>query len=400
MLKGLKRKADDLSKAIMWLINIAETRLNNRKAVGGYSAVGIVRLDAIGDFVLWSDTLEVYRNLYPDCEIILFCNSLYYDLTQFFSEIDRVVPIEMKRYRRLEHLWFHFKTRSQLKQYKVDTLIHPTYSRNVYMDSIAAAIPAHKKIAADGEASNSSKLVKKINDVIYNRLLETPSSAVMEMERNKYFIHGLGGTEYKSGYSLFPSMPSSYNFYDKYFVVYLGGSCVNKYWPIESYAKVSAYVHKKYAWKCCLIGMDNNLKQQFMENLQFAKENIIDLVGKTSLVDVACIIQRAELLLGNDTSGVHFAVASKVPSVTVGGGWEYQRFLPYVADNPLIGRIQKTACCKMECFNCRYTRKIVECIEAEASAVPYLCISNVTVEEVIKLIDEIEFKDKLNEYID
>lgn len=393
MLKKWKNYVENLSKAIMWIISIAETKLNNRTTSSGHSTIGIIRLDAIGDFVLWSDTIGAYKEIYPDQRLILFCNSLYCELAQHYNEFDEIVPIEMKRYRKLKHLTFHMKTRSKLKKYKVDILLHPTYSRNVYMDSIAAAIPAHKKIAIDGETSNSSPLVKKINDTIYDSLVKSPPEAIMEMERNKAFVHGLGNLEYKSGYSSFPVLSSSYHIAEKYFVIYLGGSCINKYWPIERYAETAGWLYKKYGWKCCLLGTEAWLQQDFLRKIRFPQEMGIDLVGKTSLQDVAYIIQHAELLLGNDTSGVHFAVAVKTPSITIGGGWEYHRFLPYVADNPLIQQIQKTACRKLKCINCRYTQKIPECIRAEITGEAYQCISCITVDEVIQLIQEIKFKD-------
>ena len=400
MKKRMESRLQDFCKAMMWVINIAEARLNNRRTPKRGFGIGLVRLDAIGDFVLWTDTIRAFRNLFPDQHFCLFCNSACADLAKTFEEFDEIVPIDMKQYKRLSQLRCHKQIRKQLQQYKMDILIHSTYSRGVYAESIAAAIPANEKIAVAGDAANCSKWVKRINDHIYDRLVEIPSDAVMEMERNKYFIRELGAKNFQSGYGNFLQMSASFCIQNKYFILYLGGSNPSKYWPIERWVKASEYVYQKYHWKCCLIGIDEQLRQCFYKEKQIPEDDVIDLVGKTTLVEVAGLIAHSQLLLGNDTSGVHFAVACHVPSVTVAGGWEFGRFLPYVSDNPIVKEIQKTVYCNMFCFYCETKKKTVDCQMAESQGKPYRCIANVTVEQVIQKIDEIGFLDEQNEYID
>ena len=56
----------------------------------------------------------------------------------------------------------------------------------------------------------------------------------------------------------------------------------------------------------------------------------IDLVGKTSLVDLLHIIDNGNLLISNETSAPHFAIALEMINIfTIYNGNHYGRFIPY-----------------------------------------------------------------------
>jgi len=59
------------------------------------NGVLLVRLDAIGDFILWLDSAKEYRRLYPGEKITLYANSAWSDLAKLLPYWDRVVPVDV-----------------------------------------------------------------------------------------------------------------------------------------------------------------------------------------------------------------------------------------------------------------------------------------------------------------
>jgi len=57
--------------------------------------------------------------------------------------------------------------------------------------------------------------------------------------------------------------------------------------------------------------------------------DVVDLRGRTTLNQLAALIQRCDLFLGVDSAPVHMAIAAGRPSVAVTGGVGFGRFLPW-----------------------------------------------------------------------
>src|SRR6476659_1682428 len=76
------------------LLEGAIARLPSRARDGG---VLLVRLDLIGDFILWQRTAANFRALYPGRPIVLAANALWAPLASQLPYWDRVIPIDVPR---------------------------------------------------------------------------------------------------------------------------------------------------------------------------------------------------------------------------------------------------------------------------------------------------------------
>ena len=61
----------------------------------------LIRLDAIGDFVMWLDTAKEYQKLYPSdkYKILLAGNKIWCDLAVKLPYWDRVIPVDSKQFK-------------------------------------------------------------------------------------------------------------------------------------------------------------------------------------------------------------------------------------------------------------------------------------------------------------
>ena len=80
-------------------------------------------------------------------------------------------------------------------------------------------------------------------------------------------------------------------------------------------------------------------------NLKNFKGKVVDIVGKTSILQMAAIIKKSRLLVGGDSAAAHIACAVETPNAIVLGGGHYRRFFPY-------SKWTYCAVLYLDCFGC------------------------------------------------
>ena len=80
-----------------------------------------------------------------------------------------------------------------------------------------------------------------------------------------------------------------------------------------------------------------------------AKGRIVNLCGRTPLRVLAKIVEKARLLVGTDSLGIHVAAAVGTPNVCLLGGGHFGRVYPY--GDPRRNRI---VCNLMGCYGCNW----------------------------------------------
>ena len=77
------------------LSNVSSSNSNQLKLIL------LIRLDAIGDFVMWLDTAKEYQKLYPSdkYKILLAGNKIWCDLADELPYWDKVIPVDLKQFK-------------------------------------------------------------------------------------------------------------------------------------------------------------------------------------------------------------------------------------------------------------------------------------------------------------
>ena len=334
----------------------------------------LVRLDAIGDFVLWLDSAKEYRRLFPKQKITLIANSAWVDLARDLPHWDEVWAVDLHRFTR--HPLYRSKMLRQVCQANFAVAIHPTFSRTLlHGDSVIRASRAIQRIGSIGDFSNISAHDKAIGDRWYNRLLPASPLPMMELQRNAEFIRHLTGNEFNAS---IPKLPEFAKLQPQgaYFILFPGASWHGRQWPTQRFAQVLEQIHRHYQWQAVLCGSsaENVLCQAIADESQVA---CLNLSGQTTLADLAELIRSAQLLIGNETSAVHLAAAVGTPAVCIMGGGHFGRFMPY--PDPMKGLKPLVAAHQMSCFNCNW-----RCSQPHDPAGPMPCIAAVTVKVVLE----------------
>ncbi|MGC8735038.1 MAG: glycosyltransferase family 9 protein, partial [bacterium] len=119
----------------------------------------LVRLDAIGDYILFRNFIEVLKNSekYKGYKITLVGNIAWKEIAEFLDKnfVEEFIWVDVKKF--LESTIYRFKVLKEISKKTYKVVIHPTYSRTFDADAIVRIANAEEKIGSIGDLSNISK---------------------------------------------------------------------------------------------------------------------------------------------------------------------------------------------------------------------------------------------------
>lgn len=397
---SFKGKVNKLLRwANIWLAQFEAVKMPSLRNTEKNNKVLIIKVDAIGDFIIWLDSAKEFKGLFPGKKLTLMCSAPCVEIAQATGFFDEIITLNIRKFEGDNS--YKREMLLKLKSLSFDVLIQTAYSRTVHMDMIAAAIPAGEKVGlvSDETRTNLSRYIaqkgnKKRLDAIYDRLIPVTDQWLMEVKRNGELIRGLGKIDFLTGMPVLNKYDVRPEIIPKveYYIIFPGASTPKKMWDIKNFASVADYVYEKTGWSAYVCG--SREEQYLYEKLvEYKKENtpVSDYLGKTSLMELAEVIRNAKLVISNDTSGIHFAAAVNTPSVCILGEYNYGRFLPYDYDRKYEKDLSPMIICNadMPCKRCAVGKMTSECNTCMAVTGRYLCVDKVSVEMVIEAVEKI-----------
>ncbi|MDR0675850.1 MAG: hypothetical protein LBF97_02280, partial [Elusimicrobiota bacterium] len=172
---------------------------------------------------------------------------------------------------------------------------------------------------------------------------------------------------------------------ENYCIFGLGASRNEKRFDIKKFveiAKNEIFLNNKNL-KIILLGSNSEIELgKLFLNFYGDDDNkkIINLIGKTSILDIFSIIKYSKFVLGNDSAYIHIATALNIPSICLLSGHNYGSFLPYQIDENENSRTIPTCITstKMDCFGCG-----VICKFGLTKNKKYVCVENIDIKKII-----------------
>lgn len=362
-----------------WLIDYLPKKLT------GSTSVLLVRLDLIGDFVIWLDAAKEFRSLYPNKHIVLYANSIWAELAEKLSYWDQVIGVDVSRLR-TDHL-YRLVVLIQTHWQGYGIAIQPTYSREYVGDLVVRATGAAQRITHTGNDNNITLEKKAISDAWYTRLIPKPTGPEVEFTINAELVRALGNSLFESSVpvlQLLAELPEYLKIDSPYCVIVPGASWAPKTWPLENFAQLAQKIQSLYGIKIVLCGTTNE-KIICRQLALICGGDVLDLAGKTTLIQLVELIRHAALVVTNDSSAVHIAASTDTNAVCVLGGGHYGRFLPYQLEaSSAHRRLPKVLNEFMNCYGCLWRCKY---LDASTKFAP--CVINVSLERVASACIEV-----------
>ncbi len=142
-----------------------------------------------------------------------------------------------------------------------------------------------------------------------------------------------------------------------------------KQWPSEKFSGMARELVKTYVdIKIILTGMQKD--RETCERVKSDIENgaVFNMAGKTSLKELAALLEKADLLVTNDTDTLHLASAVHCPVVAIFGPTNPYRYGPVGTKNVVVYS-------NLDCFPCNEKRRCRR---------NYMCLEKISVEQVAK----------------
>lgn len=260
----------------------------------------IIHTAFIGDIVLSTPLIKKLRDTYPKAEITYLTTPVGASILRNNPYLTHIIEYDKRgEHKGIKGFWAIAK---KLKMEAYNMVITPhRYFRSSFLafltgapirrgyDNSAAAFLYNEKIHYDKNKHEVEKLlsfVPKDEGKRYEiELFPT------ELEREK--VDGI-----------------LKNIASKIVVVAPGSKWFTKKWPLEYFKQVIAELEKRDDITVVVIGG----KEEMLLNIPITK-NSIDLRGKTTLLELAEVIRRADIVLTNDSSPIH--IASAFPNVKI-----------------------------------------------------------------------------------
>lgn len=356
---------------------------SNARVKDDIKKILIVRLDAIGDFIIWLDVAKELRRVFPpnEYEITLLGNQQWTDLAKTCTYFDEVLTIERLSF--FTSYQNNFELFEKLCSVKFDIVLHPVYSREfLFGDLFVFACNAKQKIGMQGDGSNLSWWQKKLGDCCYTDLVPISSEHVGELEHNALLLRWLGVTDFKAG------VPELIGQFEKsllqlpknYYVVIPGASVSIRMWPISRFIELVEKAHALIGMTAVVCGgrAEENLGEAITMGTSVP---IVNLTGQTSLPELSAVISEARFVIANETGAVHIATALDIPSICIEGGGHFGRFVPYSTEIVTKKQLPVPVFQLMECYGCDW-----ECIHSIPFGEAAPCIEIVSLESVLSAV--------------
>lgn len=370
-----------LASAQAFLVDRLAVLLSGRPRAG--RDVLVVRLDAIGDFLLWSDAAGRLADHYRagGRRVFLLGNALWAGLAETMGVFDGVIHLDRRRF--LLDPRYRFATQRWIRKAGFAIAIQPTFSRELLMgDAIVRIAGREERIGSEGDLANIDRDDKRRSDQWYSRLIPASPGPMMELLRNAEFLAGLGiACPPRIGRLPVAAEIRSAGRADgdggaPYFVLFPGASREARCWSPVSFARLAERISTATGWQAVIAG--GGADRPAAAAIKAATDlPLTDRVGATDLLGLARLLAGARVVISNETSATHLSAVVGTPAVSIVGGGHFGRFLPYDVDDADRPRAPIAVHHPMDCYGCNW-----QCRHPRGPGEAYACIRAVSVDQV------------------
>jgi len=331
-----------------------------------FKRILIIKLSSFGDIIQGLPVGAVLHRRFPGVKITWILNQQYKQIAEFASDIDKVIPFQRKRWGKIVNLF--------------NTLIE--FRR--FISSIQAqhfdAVLDMQGLFRSGLIAFLSRIPVRIGfqdaregaSLFYNYKVKVPYKRENAVERYLSLTEYMGCGYNKPVFNIqIPNLsPMFRNVQSAYIIISPGARWQTKRWPAQQFVKLIGRLKENYKFGIVLIGdrKDRAIANDIIGQL---KNKVVDLTGKTSLLELAWVLKKSILLVTGDSGPMHLANALDKPVVALFGPTDPGRTGPLGKGNRIIkGTVPCSPCFQKKCKDIR-------------------CMDAITVEDVFTAVTDI-----------
>jgi ADP-heptose:LPS heptosyltransferase len=336
---------------------------------GNVRRVLVIRLDNIGDVVMTGPALRTLRAHLPAAEITLMTSRAGAQVAPLLSWVDHLL-VHRALWQDLHHALPFDPAR---EQGLIDTLragcfdvavIFTSFSQSPYPPGYAcylAGIPVRL-----GQA-------REFGGAVLSPCVTPPADDAHQVDRNLHLLQAAGLTP--AGRHLELEVPAhviadadallnaaGIGLDQPFIALAPGASCAARRYPAARYREVIHLLARNTDLPIVLLGDEGDRERG---DLAVNHPRVSSLIGRTSVPEFAAVLQRAALVVANNSAAMHIADAFARPLVVLYSGTDHKsQWAPRGAPSVLLRR--KTDCAPCYRFDCAFD---MECLDIPPQAV-------------------------------
>jgi len=369
-IRNLREIGTILTSAFIEMLFFRKKLPSNPKSI---QKLLVIKLDHIGDILL---ATPVFRNLhenYPEAEIDILVGSWSRPIVENIPYINQIWVYDSRFFCRSSNKtsfseWF--KLAKEMRGRKYELIVE---LRGVLPTAIASF--GFSKYRINRATLQFKKKIGKI-------LGSDSSKFEHEVERNLHLLeyHGIHVNSRKTFFDIAEEKISwAKSFLEREIgnfkiiaAIHPGSPVPLKHWSYSKYSELADILIEGRNFQVIFLGTED--EKAIIEEIQSKmRHDSLSLAGKTDLQELGAILQNCVLFIGNDSGPMHIASAVGTKTIGLFGPGNPKRFGPYGE----------------HCYTIRKT-KCPPCL-AEKCKLGIKCIDEITVSDVLELIDSLGF---------
>lgn len=340
----------------------------------------------LGDVVLATSAAALIKQQLPDCRVSMLVKSGIAEILQQHSVIDEILVLQNKAKSKSWRQNWQFAKEMRKRKFDMsialDRKLRPALLTMI--SGISVRVGPDKVF--DYKASKVTML--------YNRIVKTPADflhthqaeifqsivrAALNISGNARPVLGAIGQENTEKINgLLAVLPQK-----KYKIALcVRGTYYLKNWPKEKFALLIDSLNEKYDAAFYIVGAPED-KEYAASVCEMTKVDVANFCGKTTLKELAALLQRSDVFITIDTGSMHIAAAMDVPTVGVFRCASQWRWAPIsdnakvVTGNILCNLVDRPEACPAQ-----------PCPELEGMS-QYPCVEGISEEQIEKAVAEL-----------
>jgi len=324
----------------------------------------------VGDTVLTYPTVENLKTLFPRSHVAILVANELVDLWKTFPSVDEIIPFQKKR--GFRSIWEDLNLCQVLRERNFDlAVILPRSFRSAFQVSLAG-IPIRLGYRDEGRFFFLTHGVFRAEEVLhvhrihYYQKLLSPLGTIdshplprifLREEDRKWAEDMLGNLGLLDGRPLIGMNPGA---------TYGLAKC----WYPDRFGELGRRLVRKWKSSILLFGKEGErgISQEILRHFQGGG---VDLTGKTSLLQLAALLERCRILVTNDTGTMHVAAAVGTPVVALFGSTDPATTGPWGDRHTVVKKdVPCSPCLKRVCPS------------------DHQCMDLITVDEVEDIVDK------------
>lgn len=307
----------------------------------------IIKPSALGDIVHTLPVLNLLRQRWPEAKISWLVGRAFAGLLEGHPQLDHVIPFDRRRFGKA---WYHpgvgyelLSLVQELSDQKFDLVID---LQGLFRSGLLTALTRAPVRVGFANA-------RELAHLFYTHHVPVHTLEQHAVDRYLSVTEALGcgrapvGFHFATDAADRAAVDGMLNGVDRFALLLPGTNWVTKRWPAERYAEIIAPLQRDFGLSTVIGGGADDLP--IASAISKFSADHLNLTGKTTLKQLVALIERAAVVIANDSGPMHIAAALGKPLVTPFGPTNPIRTGPYQ-------RIDSVVRLDIPCSPC-YSRK-------------------------------------------